>query len=103
MNKLMIVDSYRRVNECIGLTKYLINPNYRETINKMYSITVLNNGGKYLNEKYLNKILRGRYPKEYAGKFLNEFQKINSDKYDIEMYMIKCNNKNVLYQFHKCY
>jgi len=103
MNKLLIVDNYRRVNECIGLTKYLINPNYNETINKMYNITNLNNEGKYLNEKYLNKILRGRYPKEYAGKFINEFQKVNANKYDIEMYMIKCNNKNILYQFHKWY
>jgi hypothetical protein len=69
----------------------------------MYNITNLNNEGKYLNEKYLNKILRGRYPKEYAGKFINEFQKVNANKYDIEMYMIKCNNKNILYQFHKWY
>ena len=24
MNKLLVVDSYRRINDCMGLTKYLI-------------------------------------------------------------------------------
>jgi hypothetical protein len=102
MNKLLIVDSYRRVNECIGLTKYLINPKYKNIVNYIYNIVNLDSKSNYLNEKYLNKILRGRYPKEYAGKFLNEFQKIDGNRYIIDIYMIKSNKNNVLYHFHKC-
>jgi hypothetical protein len=104
MNKLLVVDSYRRVNECMGLTKYLINPSYNETINKIYNIVNVQNESKYLNERFLNKILRGRYPKENAGKFLSEFQRINEGKYDMEVYMIRSSrSNNVLYQFHKPY
>jgi len=90
-----------------GLNK-VFNRSYENVLDKMYNVVnISESNSKYLNGKCLNKILSGRYPKEDAGKFLNEFQKkynMYDDPYNMDQYIIRTNKlKNVVYQFHKPY